>query len=287
MTERWCKLFKGAVTDEKIVAVAADAGVPRVLVSATWPRLLTYATEHHPDTGSIEGFDPRVWAAWCETPLELVERTLDSLRKFGLLVGNTIARWLARQRDGIAKTTGPAPAVPTPASARTSTERVRRHRSAPKQIPLLLPITTPPAANRSAHANDETLGRNVSRVSSSVSPVEKPCETNRMRETPLERELEKESESESFKTLKVVSGGRFAPLAKPPPSAGWLKRRKREALEAKLFRYTLFCLSGAAQERAQAGLMASDPAEVQRWVDRLDLEMRASGWKDEERRAYG
>jgi hypothetical protein len=87
MIERWAKLYANALTDEKLLAVALDSGAPRAVVSATWARLIAYAGQHAPETGSIAGFDVSVWAAWCETTTEIIERLLASARKFGLLIG--------------------------------------------------------------------------------------------------------------------------------------------------------------------------------------------------------
>jgi ribosomal protein S14 len=97
MSERWCKLYPHALTDPLWLAVADDAGTSPGLVGATFVELLTWTTEHAPDTGSIAGFDPRVWAAWLRIAPEAVERIIASLRKFGRLAGDTIANWAKRQ----------------------------------------------------------------------------------------------------------------------------------------------------------------------------------------------
>jgi hypothetical protein len=79
------------------LAVADDAGTSPGLVGATFVELLTWTTEHAPETGSIAEFDPRVWAAWLRIAPEAVERIVASLRKFGRIVGDTIANWAKRQ----------------------------------------------------------------------------------------------------------------------------------------------------------------------------------------------
>ena len=55
MAERWCKLYPHALTDPLWLAVADDAGTSPGLVGATFVELLTWTTEHAPDTGSIAG----------------------------------------------------------------------------------------------------------------------------------------------------------------------------------------------------------------------------------------
>ena len=137
MAERWCKLYPNALTDPLWLAVADDAGTSPGLVGATFVELLTWTTEHAPDTGSIAGFDPRVWAAWLRVAPEAVERILASLRKFGRLAGDTIANWAKRQ--------GTAAVAAVVANAnkiarKVSTPRTRKHRERQRQGELLLPI---------------------------------------------------------------------------------------------------------------------------------------------------
>jgi hypothetical protein len=128
MSERWCKLYPHALTDPMWLAVADDAGTSPGLVGATFVELLTWTTEHAPDTGSIAGFDPRVWAAWLRIAPEAVERIIASLRKFGRLAGDTIANWAKRQMGTVTK-----------AVRRTSAERTRRYRER-HQLEMLLTI---------------------------------------------------------------------------------------------------------------------------------------------------
>ncbi len=134
MSERWCKLYPHALTDPLWLAVADDAGTSPGLVGATFVQLLTWTSEHAPDTGSIAGFDPRVWAAWLRIKSEDVERIIASLRKFGRLAGDTIANWTKRQ--------GAAAVAAIGAAARNiSTPRTRKYRARQRaQLELLLPI---------------------------------------------------------------------------------------------------------------------------------------------------
>ena len=130
MIERWAKLYANALTDEKLLAVALDSSAPRAVVSATSARLIAYAGQHAPETGSIAGFDVGVWAAWCETTTEIIERLLASARKFGLLVGEAIKNWARRQRQKIER--------PLSAGARRMREYRARKRTAaasPKASP--------------------------------------------------------------------------------------------------------------------------------------------------------
>jgi hypothetical protein len=180
MTERWCKLYPHALTDPMWLAVADDAGTSPGLVGATFVELLTWTTEHAPDTGSIAGFDPRVWAAWLRIAPEAVERIIASLRKFGRLAGDTIANWAKRQ--------GTAAVAMV---RKVSTPRVRKHRQRAGQGELLLPIA--------GVKRDET-----------------PFETAMKRdETPRreERERSSETDSQDFKKEDAGVSRRSAPLS--------------------------------------------------------------------------
>lgn len=142
MSERWCKLYPHALTDPLWLAVADDAGTSPGLVGATFVELLTWTTEHAPDTGSIAGFDPRVWAAWLRIVPEAVERIIASLRKFGRIVGDTIANWAKRQG---AAAIGMVAANVNKIARKVSTPRTRKHRERERQGELLLPIAGTPA----------------------------------------------------------------------------------------------------------------------------------------------
>lgn len=73
----------------------------------------------------------------------------------------------------------------------------------------------------------------------------------------------------------------FAP---PDCAPGRIAVRKREQLVSKLFRFIHDTMSPDKATEASNGLMSSDPAEAQRWLDRVDREMRATSWDD---RKYG
>jgi hypothetical protein len=137
MSERWCKLYPHALTDPLWLAVADDAGTSPGLVGATFVELLTWTTEHAPDTGSIAGFDPRVWAAWLRIAPEAVERIIASLRKFGRLAGDTIANWAKRQGSAAV---GMVAANVNKIARKVSTPRVRKHRERGRQGEMLLPL---------------------------------------------------------------------------------------------------------------------------------------------------
>jgi hypothetical protein len=141
MSERWCKLYPHALTDPLWLAVADDAGTSPGLVGATFVELLTWTTEHAPDTGSIAGFDPRVWAAWLRIAPEAVERIIASLRKFGRIVGDTIANWAKRQGAAVAAVAANVNKM----VRKVSTPRTRKHRARDRQGELLLPIAGTPA----------------------------------------------------------------------------------------------------------------------------------------------
>jgi hypothetical protein len=128
MSERWCKLYPHALTDPLWLAVADDAGTSPGLVGATFVELLTWVTDHAPDTGSIAGFDPRVWAAWLRIAPEAVERIIASLRKFGRLAGDTIANWAKRQGQAAV-----AAAQEVKRKVTAGAERMRRYRRRKRQ----------------------------------------------------------------------------------------------------------------------------------------------------------
>jgi hypothetical protein len=190
MTERWCKLYPHALTDPMWLAVADDAGTSPGLVGATFVELLTWTTEHAPDTGSIAGFDPRVWAAWLRIAPEAVERIIASLRKFGRLAGDTIANWAKRQMGTVTK-----------AVRRTSAERTRRYRER-HQLEMLL-----------------TIPGGGADVTPDVTPA-------RVTVTPEEREREPDSDSDFLKEGSTQRGvsQRCALSERPSPAAIKVKR---------------------------------------------------------------
>jgi hypothetical protein len=191
MTERWCKLYPHALTDPMWLAVADDAGTAPGLVGATFVELLTWTTEHAPDTGSIAGFDPRVWAAWLRIAPEAVERIMASLRKFGRIIGDTIVNWAKRQGT----------AVVAAIARKVSTPRTRKHRERQRQIEMLLPLAGTPGT---PDGNTGTRSGN----------------------TEERRERERSSESDSQDSNKDDAGvsRRCAPLERPPPDEIRIKR---------------------------------------------------------------
>jgi hypothetical protein len=265
MTERWCKLYPHALTDPMWLAVADDADVAPGLVGATFVELLTWTTEHAPETGSIAGFDARVWAAWLRIAPDAVERIIASLRKFGRLVGDAIAHWVTRQG-----------AAAVAMVRKVSTPRTRRYRQRQRdrrQLEMLLPLegtqkgvpgTLDPVPGNAENGSRER-GGNAKTAAISMAG------THGNAGTP---ERESEREEESFVDSKRALVGRSAPLD------AWLRQRKREALQSKLWRFINATMAGAGAQAAYAGLLADDPAESQRWLDRLDREMRARGWND-------
>jgi hypothetical protein len=265
MTERWCKLYPHALTDPMWLAVADDAAVAPGVVGATFVELLTFATEHAPDTGSIAGFDARVWAAWLRIAPEAVERIIVSLRKFGRLAGDAIANWIRRQG-----------AAAVALVRKVSTPRTRKWRQRQRdrrQLEMMLPIGgTPervPGTLDPVPGNAENGSRE--RVGNAKTSAISMAGTHGNAGTP---ERESEREEESFIDSKRALGGRSAPL---DPR---LRQRKREQLQSKLCRFINATMTGAGAQAAYAGLLADDPAESQRWLDRLDREMRARGWND-------
>lgn len=123
MSERWAKLYEHAMHDAKLLAVAEEAGASRPVVSTVWGELIAYAGSHHPESGSIAGFNRAAVAAWCQVGVEVIERVLAAARRLGLLAGEALAAWARRQGAAVAAAAAAAPARSSGA------ERTRRWRS--------------------------------------------------------------------------------------------------------------------------------------------------------------
>ena len=273
MAERWCKLYPNALTDPLWLAVADDAGTSPGLVGATFVELLTWTTEHAPDTGSIAGFDPRVWAAWLRVAPEAVERILASLRKFGRLAGNTIANWAKRQgQTAVAAVVANANKI----ARKVSTPRVRKHRERQRQFEMLLPISG---------ARDETH-ETPANAFHSVSPVENHDISAGCAIT--EKEKERDSDSDSFSLGKGENNEkgvsqRCALSARPPPAE---VRAKRANLIKTLGRWVR-CAGVLDKDEQIHRLLMLSRAEtaLDRWDERDAEDKRAFDFLDKRARA--
>jgi hypothetical protein len=277
--ERWTKVYENALTDKKYLAIADKTGAPRLLIGATFTELLLYTGNHHPDTGSFEGFDVRVWAKWAEASVELIERVLEGLREFGLLAGNTIANWAKRQgKNSIA-------AAEQIVSAGALRQRRYRDRKAEEACrPQSEECAAPPGPGLETHDPG-----GASRASQEASPSVTLGVTGGVTVT-----VEEEGEAlETEVVLKNDEGlsGRCAPLSEPSPSKKVLsdnaalkvkeaevKKRKRRQ---KCTRYIKATYAGEECLRRLAGMAGCDTAhDTQWWFDYIDREREAAKWDD-------
>jgi hypothetical protein len=96
-------------------------------------------------------------------------------------------------------------------------------------------------------------------------------------EREKEESIKEEDDSEARSARLVVAS---APASPTPEEAARLKARKRDLLVQKLWRFVNATMHGETAAAAYAGLLADNPREAQRWLDKLDLEMRSRGWRD-------
>ena len=279
--ERWTKVYENALTDSKYLAIADKTGAPRVLIGATFTELLLYTGTHHPDTGSFEGFDVRVWATWAEVSIELIERVLEGLREFGLLAGNTIANWAKRQGKNIIaaaeKIVSAGALRQRRYRARKAEEPCRAHSEECAQPPGPNPETHDPGG--ASHAAQE--------ASSSVTLGGTGGVT-----VTVEEEGKAQKEKEILIKVPREASGRDAPLSEPQSTEKVVRLSDREAaqktkLKTKkkdlrrhlVIEYVLVTSHGEEQTRRLYGLQGYDEAhDGQWWFDHLDAEMNARNW---------
>ena len=278
--ERWTKVYENALTDTKYLAIADKTGAPRLLIGATFTELLLYTGTHHPDTGSFEGFDVRVWATWAEASVELIERVLEGLREFGLLAGNTIANWAKRQgKNSIAaaeKVVSAGALRQRRYRARKAEEACRAQSEECAQHPGPNPETHDPGG--ASHAAPE------------ASPSVTLGDTGGVTVT-VEEEGEAQKEKGVFIKRREVSG-RDAPLSEPQSSEkvvrlsdseaaqkAKLKAKRKDLRRHMVIEYVLATSHGEEQTRRLYGLQGYDEAhDGQWWFDHLDAEMDKRNW---------
>jgi hypothetical protein len=279
--ERWTKVYENALTDIKYLAIADKTGAPRLLIGATFTELLLYTGTHHPDTGSFEGFDVRVWARWAEASVELIERVLEGLREFGLLVGNAIANWAKRQgKNSIAG----AEKVVSDGALRQRRYRARKAEETCRAQSE--ECAQPPGPNPETH-HPGCASRELQEASPSVTLGVTAGIT-----------VTVEEEGEALETEVVLKNdevlpGRCAPLCEPQPSEkvvqlsdnaalkvkeAEVKKRKRRQ---KCTRYIKVTYAGEECLRRLAGMAGCDMAhDAQWWFDCIDREREAAKWDD-------
>lgn len=281
MSERWCKLYPNALTDPLWLAVADDAGCAPGLVGSTFVELLTWTTEHSPDTGSIAGFDPRMWAAWQRVPVELVERVLASLRKFGRLVGDTIANWAKRQGQAAVAV---AANVNRVVRRNLSTPRTRAHRARARQGELLLPIEGTQGTRSRVPDSVPVFPERVPGV-----PDPKTDDISTVSNVPLEEEREIERDSDLSVSLLKEDGQkntkpasvRFALSEHPPPGRVEMRAKRANLIKtlARWVRYSGLILDSEEQTHRLSMLGRAEVA-LDDWDARTNEDKRCFDYLD-------
>lgn len=279
--ERWTKVYENALTDIKYLAIADKTGAPRLLIGATFTKLLLYTGTHHPDTGSFEGFDIRIWATWAEASVDLIERVIEGLREFGLLSGNAIANWAKRQGKSVIAA---AERIASAGALRQRRYRARRAEEARRaqseecaQHPDPNPKTHDPGRT-SLTAREASPSVTWSVTEGITVTVEEEGEA-------LETEVVLKNEG--------VLSRRCAPLSEPRPpekvlqlsdkaaqkvSEAEVKKSKRRQ---KCTRYIKATYEGEECLRRLAGMAGCDVAhDAQWWFDHIDREREAAKWDD-------
>jgi len=289
--ERWTKVYESALTDTKYLAIAAKTGAPRLLIAATFTELLLYTGSHHPDTGSIEGFDVRVWATWAEASVELVERVIKGLREFGLLAGNIIANWTKRQGQKII-----AADEKIVSATALRQRRCRARKAEARKAEDLNPETHDPGG--ASHASSKASPSVTPGVTEGVTDMPESVTSGVTCHVTVTVE---EEEGEALRERKQVfkkgdnSSGRDAPLGEPQqPSENVVRlsdsdAAKKAALRAelkgerwnKVIRFIHATYADEEHRRRMHGMLGLDTThDEQWWFDHCDAEMRRANWDD-------
>jgi hypothetical protein len=93
----WWKMWAGAVTDPKWLAIADVAGSTPAVVSTTFFGACDYACQHREDPGSLVGFELQDIASFVRVPIDEIRRVFRVLVERGMIVGNRIRSWAERQ----------------------------------------------------------------------------------------------------------------------------------------------------------------------------------------------
>jgi hypothetical protein len=102
----WLKHFVGAADDEKLMQVAADVGQTLERVSFCWMKILEGAAVVDDEGGFDAKPSKLAWTLRCD--VREIQAIFDGLEKSGLIAGDRVVKWQARQ------------AVSTPGAARTA-----------------------------------------------------------------------------------------------------------------------------------------------------------------------
>lgn len=149
---RWYRAYAGTIKDDKLAEVAVIAGCSRSVSIAVWHAILESAAETE-DGGRYETTPRRVAAALCE-PLTVIQAVFDGMSEIGMIEGEAVRAWKARQYE-----------------SDKSTERSRRHRETKRNGDATLQgrCATPPETE--ADTDTETKEDAASAASSASAPA--------------------------------------------------------------------------------------------------------------------
>jgi hypothetical protein len=116
----WLKLWIEDMDDDRFEVAADVARSTRAAVWSAYSRLLRLANKNE-DRGSIAGLHPLAIASWCQVPLDEIQRIIEAFTELGIIAGDRLADWEARQQ---------CEKVEKPRSA--NAKRVARHRERKK-----------------------------------------------------------------------------------------------------------------------------------------------------------
>lgn len=149
---RWYRAYAGTVKDDKLAEVSVIAGCSRSVSIAVWHAILESAAETD-DGGRFETTPRRVAAALCE-PLAAIQAVFDGMTEIGMIGGDAVTAWKARQYE-----------------SDKSTERSRKHRETKRNGDATLQgrCATPPETE--ADTDTETKEDTASAASSAGAPA--------------------------------------------------------------------------------------------------------------------
>jgi hypothetical protein len=242
------------------------------LIGATFTKLLLYTGAHHPDTGSFEGFDLRVWAAWAEVSVDLIEKVIKGLREFGLVVGNAIANWTKRQGAAAAKHAPGGEQGAVSAGA----QRMRRYRKRKAEDSRQGEF----AFAADAHEPDEDVTSRVTVTAEEEGFAQRiPHPSSTTESVRAKAGFDQHEEGDSF--------GRNAPFDEPRSSekvvnlSPALKAKKKEMRRQKVMRFVYSTYEGEERDRRINGMMGLDSyRDEQWWFDKCDAERQLANWDD-------
>jgi hypothetical protein len=205
---RWFRVYLGAATDPKYLALARRAGTTPGVVASVWWALMDEAAHHD---GSVAGFDAESIAAFYGYELEDVAGVVAELRQKGMVTSDDrLASW--EKRNG----------------GDYSTERVRRHRERER------------ARREGSDETRSTVAETVGTVTETEGTVEERRGEER---TTTDTDSAREGETVvTGETRSTVPGKALAPRPQPLPA---VLVRNQEGVTARLAAVHAELASGA------------------------------------------